>query len=315
MTRRHGTPRRSTSAADVLGGATPTRQRARGFVESWNPQEKKRQLLGQVQEIIEEYRLYLPLTVRQIFYRLVAQYAFPKTEKAYKNDLCELMTMARRARVISMDAIRDDSLTTLQPYAFASKEEFLDQVRDDAAGFTLDRTIGQKSRLVVYCEAAGMAPQLARVAHEFGVKVIASGGFNSVTDKHNLAVDIADSSRPVEVLHVGDHDPSGGHMFVTLMEDVTAFAEDLGGEAIFTRVAVTPDQVRSHRLPTAPPKPSDNRAFHGMTCQAEALAPDVMNAILRAAIEQRINKAQLQRLLEQERQIRGELTDLLDAVE
>jgi hypothetical protein len=40
-----------------------------------------------------------------------------------------------------------------------------------------------------------------------------------------------------------------------------------------------------------------------------------MNAILRAAIEQRINKAQLQRLLKQERQIRGELTELLDSVE
>jgi hypothetical protein len=89
-----------------------------------------------------------------------------------------------------------------------------------------------------------MAPQLARVAHEYGVPVFASGGFDSVTMKYDFAKEIAgNQERPVEVLHIGDHDPSGGHMFVTLMEDVSAFVRDLGGEVIFTRLAVTPAQT------------------------------------------------------------------------
>jgi len=33
------------------------------------------------------------------------------------------------------------------------------------------------------------------------------------------------------VLHIGDHDPSGVSMFLAFLEDVEAFARDLGGEA------------------------------------------------------------------------------------
>jgi hypothetical protein len=284
-------------------------------VEDWNPRDKKRQLLQQVQAVMEEYSDHLPLTIRQIFYRLVATHNFPKTEDAYKNQLCELMTMARRAQVIPMDDIRDDTVTRLSAGGFADKEDFLGWVKDEASGFTLDRTIGQESRLAVFCEAAGMAPQLARVAGYYGVPVMASGGFDSLTSKHDLARAITDDDRPMEVLHIGDHDPSGGHMFVTLMEDVAAFVDEMGGDVIFTRIAVTPEQITRHRLPTAPPKRTDNRAFHGMTCQAEALAPDVTNTILRDAIEQRIDKTKFAKVLKLEKQIRSELMDLLSDVE
>ena len=59
------------------------------------------------------------------------------------------------------------------------------------------------------------AAQLARVASEYGVAVTASGGFDSLTSKYDLARSFADEERDIEVLHIGDHDPSGGHMFVT----------------------------------------------------------------------------------------------------
>src|SRR5262249_13796228 len=95
----------------------------------------------------------------------------------------------------------------------------------------------------VWCEAAGMAPQLARVAHEYGVRVVASGGFDSLTSKYDFAVEVSESERPFEVLHVGDHDASGVSAFITLRDDVTAFADDLGGEVAFTRLVVTPAQI------------------------------------------------------------------------
>jgi hypothetical protein len=52
---------------------------------------------------------------------------------------------------------------------------------------------------------------------------------------------------------------------------------------------------------------SDNRAFHGSTCQAEALAPDAMNQILRRAIEQRTDHKALERVLKREKRARREL--------
>jgi hypothetical protein len=140
---------------------------------------------------------------------------------------------------------------------------------------------------------------------------MSGGGFDSLTDKHNFAAALAAEDRPVEVLHIGDHDPSGVSMFLAFLEDVEAFIRDLGGDATFTRLAVTPEQIVAYGLPTAPPKAGDNRAFNGQTCQAEALAPDALASILRTAIEQRLNQRAYEKVLRQERKIRRELSQRL----
>jgi hypothetical protein len=301
-----------TEHLDLLGGAARIRTRVRGFAP-WSPQAKTLQLLDQVRAVLGEYEDYLPLTIRQIFYRLVGAHSFEKTEQAYER-LCETLNRARRARLIRMSTIRDDGGTTLAPKnVWTSAEAFLDVVRDQATRVRLDRTLGQTTRLVVICEAAGMAPQLARVANPFGVTVMSGGGFDSLTDKYSFAAELASHERPTEVLHIGDHDPSGVNMFLAFLEDVEAFTRDLGGCATFTRLAVTPQQVRQYGLPTAPPKSTDNRAFRGQTCQAEALAPDVLAQILADAIESRIDLDVLERIKQREKRVQRELRKRLAA--
>ena len=92
----------------LLGGAERTRTRVRGFAP-WTPRASTEQLLAQVDLVLAEYVDHLPLTLRQIFYRLVGAYAYEKTEQAYER-LCEHLNRARRARLIPMDIIRDDVL-------------------------------------------------------------------------------------------------------------------------------------------------------------------------------------------------------------
>ena len=70
---------------------------------------------------------------------------------------------------------------------------------------------------------------------------------------------------------------------------------------------MTPEQIGEYRLPTAPPKATDNRAFSGQTCQAEALPPDALANILRSAIEERVDHRVRDRVLRQEQRIRREL--------
>jgi hypothetical protein len=265
-----------------------------------------------VQDVLQEYAEYLPLTVRQIFYRLVGAHGYDKTEQAYGR-LGEHLAKARRARIIPMDAIRDGGTTIIRPSNWNSADEFLRTVRQSASNLVLDRTAGQPTRLVIACEAAGMAPQLARVADPFGIVVMSSGGFESVTEKYNFANDLASDDRPTEVLHIGDHDPSGAHMFLSFLEDVEEFAFELGGDIEFTRLAVTPTQIVELGLPTAPPKATDNRAFTGQTCQAEAIAPDVLADIVRDAIEERLDREAYDAVLEQEARARRELAERLGA--
>jgi hypothetical protein len=293
------------SISELFGGAQRGRTRPRGFVP-WSPRQDTLALLAQVNAVLNEYSAYLPLTLRQIFYRLVGAHSYEKTEQAYAR-LGEHLVRARRARLIPMEAIRDDGGTIVSPNMWVSAEEFLDAVQDQAGRIMLDRTAGQKTRLVVIPEAAGMVPQLAGVAEPYGITVMSSGGFDSLTDKHRFAASLANDDRPTEVLHIGDHDPSGVSMFAAFLEDVEAFTRALGGEATFTRLAVTPEQIAAYSLPTAPPKPTDRRAFAGETCQAEALAPDVLAGILRSAIQSRIDRRAYDRVLRRERQVRREL--------
>jgi hypothetical protein len=272
-------------AQALLGGALRVRTRVRGFAP-WAPRGTTLELLEQVRGVLGEYEDYLPLTIRQIFYRLVGAHNYEKTEHAYAR-LCEHLNRARRARIIPMASIREN--------------------------FKLDRSAGQKTRLIVTCEAVGMVSQLGRVAHPLGVTVMSGGGFESTTDRHKFAAALASHDRLTEVLDIGDHDPSGAHKFLAMMEDIQAFTRELGGEVTFTRLAVTPAQITQYGLETAPPKATDKRAFRGRTCQAEALAPDVLADILRHAIEQRIDHRVLDRVHKRERAEQRKLVRLLGA--
>ena len=152
----------NSEAIELLGGAVRVRTRVRGFAP-WSPQGATLQLLEQVRAVLTEYEDHLPLTIRQIFYRLVGAHNYEKTERAYGR-LCEHLSRARRARMISMDVIRDDGGTIIKPRFWTGADQFWPTVRYMAETFTLERSTGQRTRLVVICEAAGMAPQLGRVA-------------------------------------------------------------------------------------------------------------------------------------------------------
>ena len=228
--------------------------RPRGFITDWRPRAATHQLLDEAQAVLDEYRDQLPLTLRQIFYRLVGAHGYEKTEQAYKR-LGELLNKARRARLIDMDAIRDDGFTSQLTTFFANAEAFINNAIAWAEELRLDRQKGQARRLVVWCEASGMVPQLARIADPYGIEVCSSGGFDSLTDKHRIGRLWA-GRRAITVLHLGDHDPSGVHVFSSLAEDIEEFAADYGGDVEFVRVAVTPGPARQYNLPSAPPSQS-----------------------------------------------------------
>jgi hypothetical protein len=285
--------------------------RPRGFIDDWRPRQKSLVLLAQIEAIIAVYDM--ALTIRQIFYRLVARYFYEKTEPAYKN-LAELLNKARRARRIPMEAIRDDGSVNYYPRFYRDADDFLKSLRDDIAGFRLDRQKGQRCRLVVMCEAVGMAPQLYEITERYGIPVLSSGGFDSTTDKHRLGEEWACADPPVCVLRIGDYDASGASMHMALMEDVIAFAQAYGGNVEFVQVAITPEQARSRNLPSAPPKETDKRVIHFTdteTWQAEALDPADLARILEDAILERLDYDVYLAVLAEEEKIRHVLASRL----
>lgn len=295
--------------------------RPRGFAE-YRPQAAARALIDAVRVVLDDYADHLPLTLRQVFYRLVATGKLGKTERDYDR-LGDVLNRARRGGWIPFAALRDDGITRAGGQGFADRGAALDYLQRFAAGVVLDRQAGQPERLQIWCEAAGMVPQLQRVAEPYGVPVISSGGFDSVTVKHDMGRALA--AEPATILHLGDHDPSGVHIFTSLAEDVTAFSAAFTDDRMarmavlfddppdlspleFVRLAVTPEQAEAHGLPSAPPKPTDRRRFSGMTWQCEALPPDVLADIVHDAILGRLDPDTYNAQLAEEQALRDELT-------
>ena len=271
--------------------------RPKGYDLDWRPQTKTRVLLEQVSEILAEYRTELPLTARQIFYRLVGAYGYPKNERAYER-LCYYLGRARRARIIPFESMRDDGASVLWSHHYDDDEDFHGHIHRLARRFERNKLARQEANIRVYCEAAGMMPQLHRVSHRYSVPVYSCSGFDSLTAKHDLAESVSSAftyeGKPTMILHLGDYDPSGENIFDVIAEDVGGFVslniphKAPGEVATFERVALTPNLIHEYDLPTSPPKGSDSRskAWGGRgTCQLEALRPDVLAGLLTDAIE------------------------------
>jgi hypothetical protein len=288
---------RKTASAEITAG------RKRGYISNYNPQRKTIELLDDVDRVLAEYRDHLPLACRQIFYRLVGAHGYPKDEGFYAR-LCHHMVNARRARRIPFDWIRDDGVSVISEDHYDDEEHFHATVNYMARNYRRDKLARQPVHIEVWCEAAGMLPQLAKVANKYSIDVYSCSGFDSLPAKRMIVDRLVDNEKSGVILHLGDFDPSGECMFQAVAEDVAAFLEDDRRDARqrvrFERVALTPEQVRQFELPTAPAKKTDSRTkkwaeAHGSdeSCQLEALPPDILAELLDEAIRAELDLDQL----------------------
>jgi hypothetical protein len=292
----------------------------------WAPTAAVAEIVRQVRQILVEYSGYGPMTVRQIFYRLVGQYDYPKDERAYKR-LGEALVKARRAQLIPFHSIRDDGTIVHGAGGDNGRSEVWDYLQSivgqPQSYLRLDRNTGQPHHIELWCEAAGMAPMLSQMVRYRDVSVYSTGGFSSVTVTYEIAQRVISRDKPTYFLHVGDFDPSGESIFTSMSQDVGAFViGEFGGtwnantgevsslnddkECLFIpqRVALTEAQVEEYDLPTAPAKQSDSRSanWYGETTQAEAMPPTLLEEVVKGAIDDLTDQDALDDLRERERE-------------
>ena len=279
--------------------------RPRGFIYDWKPLPHIQECIDNANAIINSCGI-APLTLRQLFYMMNTDYGTPKTQKFYKN-MCEWLNKARRAQMVDMDDIRDEGLLRKYRSGWDSKDALMEYIHGQTRWFTLDRALEQPRKIYVWCETAGMVQQVYDAVGEYHIPVLSSGGFDSVTTKHNLAKELNDESDPL-ILHIGDYDPSGVHMYGSLDEDLNAFLDAFGGSVDLYRIAVTPEQGEEWDLPTAPVKESDNRSFDGVhTIQAEAIRPERLKELVVENVEMWMDMGLYEKTLMREHDVREEL--------
>jgi hypothetical protein len=91
----------------VLNGVERSGFRNPRDFAAWRPDDQTKVLIGQINKVLAEYSEHLPLTGRQIYYRLIDTYSRPKG-KQFEDRLYEVLQRGRRARIFPMTAIRDD---------------------------------------------------------------------------------------------------------------------------------------------------------------------------------------------------------------
>jgi hypothetical protein len=118
----------------------------------------------------------------------------------------------------------------------------------------------QPYKLVMVGEKSSLEPVLSPVAAAFEADVYLPTGEMSDTLIYQMARVALDDCRPMAVLYFSDCDPAGWQMPISVARKLQAFAELLGRfEFAVYRVALTPDQVREHDLPSTPLKDTEQR--------------------------------------------------------
>ena len=281
----------------------------------YTPYGKRRMLIDHVHGVLDDYAGSLPLTVRQIYYRLVATHShYPKDQKFYRQ-LVDTIARARRGGLINLEATRDDGIVQRHTgTGFRDLHGFGSTVLRAAQRYTRDRADGQSQQIFVLTEAAGMVPQIQEACAGLPVTIRSSGGMDGVTAKHELAqlCALQDSI----VLHVGDYDPSGLAIYHQLVLDVGSMVRDIAEAAgehppayRCTRVAVLQEQVSAFGLLTGTVKTADQAKgwYPGIdgdttaTCEAEAFPPDVLMGMVRDAVAAEIDHNVLANVIEFER--------------
>ena len=140
-------------------------------------------------------------------------------------------------------------------------------------------------------------------------------GYASLSFLHTAAEAINELDVPAYIYHLGDYDPSGVNAGEKIEETLRELAPD--AEIIFERIAVTPEQIEAWNLPTRPTKASDSRAKgfgSAISVELDAIAPDLLRAIVQEAIEDHLPAEQFAVLKAAEESERELITRLVGQV-
>lgn len=237
---------------------------------------ERQELALKAAEIIETYKG--AVTLRQVYYRLVAANEIPNTERSYKR-LGDIIVEARKSGLIGWGSIEDRGRSIAMPSVWTSPREFKRTMR---YLYDEDRWETQNQRVAVVIEKAALAGIVEPICRQWQVPFVAARGYSSAT----LLADASVQLRGHVVLYLGDHDPSGTDMTRDWQDRLDSFAS---GCHVW-RIGLTPEQIAEHNLPPQPVKNEDSRAKeyqqkHGADVwELDALPPDELATLVELKI-------------------------------
>ncbi len=265
------------------------------------------EVLAHSAEIVRSYDT--PVTLRQLFYRLVSDGTLRNTTNDYKG-LSRASAQARRAG--EFPALRDTTRRIAQLPRWESPLAAVRQLSDE---FTLDRTRGQDVQTWLVLEKETLFALCEQVADQYGIPVTALKGYGSQTIYDQMYARMLGDGRGCYIVYVGDFDPSGVDIARDLQERLGYWNLEVN------RVAVNYDQIEEYDLPPQYGKATDSRAAafierEGTLIQveAEAIDPAVIQGLVEDGVRRYIDLDLLADVLADEEDARSVLSDVADGL-
>jgi len=269
-------------------------------------------------EAIDDLRDYWPLTLRQIFYQLVARDRIPNAQYQYQA-LSEVLSDGRIEGLVPWERMTDRTRPFYAGGGYADSQIYLETELDYLAdAYRRDLQQDQRNYLEVVVEKDALSTPFARVCDPLGIPLMVSRGFSSTSALLEYAKRATGAKgrgfTRGTILYFSDLDPSGMIMPETLSNTLIR----LGLHAVVKRPALTVKQVQEYDLPHDPRalKESDSRAKafiarHGRyAVELDALPPATLEGLVRKAIEGEIDMVLVEGQGQRERAERQRLREL-----
>ena len=253
-----------------------------------------------------------PMTVRQVFYRLVGMGLVAKTEGEYKSAVVRLLTELRLEGELPFSWIVDTTRWTRKP---DTHDGLRDLLEDTASLYRRDLWRRQPVYVEVWCEKEALSGVIYGVTGHWDVPLMVSRGYASLSYLYRAAGAIRAKDKPAFIYFLGDFDPSGLDIAHQVEKRLSEFAP--AAEITFERVAVTPAQIDEWILPTRPTKASDSRSgrFGAESVELDAIPPDALRQLVADCIERHMDEEEFARLKQVEENERLALDWFLDKAE
>lgn len=249
-------------------------------------QQKSLDLIELVNQVVDEYSAQgYELTLRQVYYQLVARGYIPNNERSYKN-VGSLINDGRLAGLIDWHSVTDRTRNL-------RKESHWDNPADVIASarysYNLDKWKGQPNYVEVWVEKDALVDIVGQACSPLDTPYFSCRGYTSQSEMWSAAQRFIrqDDREKRIIIHLGDHDPSG----IDMTRDIQERLEMFGADVYVKRVALTMNQIQTYNPPPNPAKITDSRAskyidqYGNESWELDALEPKVITNLIKTQVK------------------------------
>lgn len=243
-------------------------------------------LIDTANSIISEYDADgYDLTLRQLYYQLVARGYIENTMNSYKR-VGNIINDARLSGLIDWYSVTDRTRNLRRNSHWDSPGEI---IRSAVSQYAIDLREDQPNYIEVWVEKEALVEVVAKACIDLDVPYFACRGYVSQSEMWAAARRFkqrAGEGKEPHIIHLGDHDPSG----IDMTRDISERMELFEAYTEVHRIALNLDQINTYNPPPNPAKITDSRCSGYMkvygdeSWELDALNPKAIKDLIQSEI-------------------------------